>query len=142
MGRPSKSKRGKAPKQVSGTVADVPSEPSDYNKRTPVFCLHHLQKDFDVSSLSKEQQADFALSLEMRAKMTWQDIIQSGRHKLGREQLPSTAIRARIPTAFQDADKFMVLRYNGKVPMVGVRANEVFHVIWIAKNFNELYDHG
>lgn len=141
MGNKTKGRRGQAPKPVGGTVADL-AEPTDYNKRTPVFCLHHLQKNFDVSSLSKDQRAAFAMTLQDRAKLTWQDMIQSGRHKMGFELLPSDAISAPVPPAYQDAEKFMVLRYFGKLPMVGVRANEVFHVLWIAKNFNELYDHG
>lgn len=52
-----------------------------------------------------------------------------------------TQIKAPIPPKFQDADKFVAFRYQGKLPMAGIRINDVYHVLWIEPEFNQLYDH-
>lgn len=124
-------------------VLKTSSQRVDYNKRTPVFCLHHLQSGYDVDSLQdKGGQAQLALTLHKCAKMKWQDIGQSGRQQSGTEWIPAKQIRAPIPNKFQDQDKFMAFRYNGKLPMLGVRINDVFHILWIERSFGDVYDHG
>ncbi|SDM90211.1 hypothetical protein [Allokutzneria albata] len=133
--------RGKAPKPIKGTIADV-APVRDHNLDTPKFCLRHLQRDYDVNSLPREQQAAFAVALQRRAAMTWREIVMAPRHGLGTERIPRRSIKARIPLAFEDSDEFLVLRYDGKLPMAGVRAGDVLHVLWIEKNFGDLYDHG
>lgn len=35
----------------------------------------------------------------------------------------------------------MAFRYHGKRPMLGVRINEVFHVLWIERQFGDVYAH-
>jgi len=47
-----------------------------------------------------------------------------------------------MPTGFEDAEQFLVLRYSGKLPMAGVRVRDVYHILWIEPNFGHLYDHG
>jgi hypothetical protein len=63
------------------------------------------------------------------------------RHGQGAEFIRRTQIKAPIPARFQDRDRFMVFRYSGKRPMAGVRVDAVYHVLWIAPSFNELYSH-
>jgi hypothetical protein len=43
---------------------------------------------------------------------------------------------------YGDAKEFLVMRYDGLRPMVGIRSNDVFHVLWIENEFGDLYDHG
>lgn len=74
--------------------------------------------------------------------MQWKQIHQSGRHEAGTEWIAADSIKAPIPTNFSDQDKFMAFRYNGLLPMVGVRINDVFHVIWVERQFGDVYDHG
>lgn len=74
--------------------------------------------------------------------MKWRDILLAPRHGLGSEFIPAGQIKAPIPEAFQDRDRFLVLRYNGKLPMGGIRINDVFHVLWIEAAFGDLYNHG
>jgi hypothetical protein len=137
----SKRNRGGPPPQpIRGTVADVVPV-RDHNRSTPTFCLHHVQPGFDVTNLDKAARAAFALSLQQRAKMVWRDILMAPRHGLGSENLPRAVIKAPIPARFEDADEFMALRYSGKLPMVGVRSGAVFHIVWIERQFGELYDH-
>ena len=74
--------------------------------------------------------------------MTWEELIRADRHGLGLETLPADQIRPQIPTGFEDTRKFQVFRYSGRLPMVGTRTNDTFHVIWIEKDFGDVYDHG
>jgi len=74
--------------------------------------------------------------------MTWKQIKLADRHGLGSELVPAAQIRPSVPAAFEDREKFLVLRYNGTLPMVGVRAEDTFHILWIERNYGDVYDHG
>lgn len=135
-------KRGKRGKKTAEAFAPIPPA-TNYDEMTPKFCLAYLQKGFDVASLpDKEAKAAFADALAIRAKMTWRALKAAPKHGLGLETIGESSIRAPIPEAFQDQEKFLVFRYYGKLPMAGVRILDVFHVIWIEPKFNDLYDHG
>lgn len=124
------------------TPIKAPPDPGDTNKHTPRFCLRHLQPGFDVDALTLSQRADLATALAKRSRMLWQDIIRADRHGLGLETLPSKAIKPDLPTQFRDQLKFMVLRYSGRLPMVGVRTADTFHIVWIEAEYGQVYDHG
>jgi hypothetical protein len=55
--------------------------------------------------------------------------------------MPKAKIKGPVPSAFQDRDRFLVLRYHGRLPVCGARVKEVLHVLWIERAFNDLYDH-
>jgi hypothetical protein len=96
-----------------------------------------------VNNLSQEQQASFAVALQDRAKMTWRELTLQGKHGRGLEHLPRHKIKKHIPRHFSDHDKFTVFRYtDDNRPMIGVRTQDTFHVLWIEKDFGEVYDHG
>ena len=119
------------------------SPPRDYQQSTPVFCLHHLQSDFDVKALQdKDSQAQLAITMHRCAQMRWIDIHQAARHGAGTESIPADQIRAPIPPKFAGQEKFTAFRYRGKLPMVGVRINDVFHVLWVERQYGDVYDHG
>jgi hypothetical protein len=140
MGRKGDGKQKRLPRSSKATFATV--EPPDYDDSTPKFCLHHLQNGFQVSDLDKDKQSDFALALEKRRSMTWQELMTAPHLGLGFELMPKGEIIPPIPTFFQDAKRFHVFRYCGKLPMAGVRVNDVFHIVWIEGKFGDLYDHG
>jgi hypothetical protein len=133
--------RGTRP-AVSGDAFAKPTKPVNYDDESPKFCLHFLRDDFDVHSLDASNQAAFAKSLQKLSASRWKDLIVAPRHGQGSERIPRGQIRAPIPPRFQDQDKFLVFRYNGKHPMAGVRVDDVFHVLWIEPQFGDLYDHG
>lgn len=39
-------------------------------------------------------------------------------------------------------DRFLVMRYSGRFPMVGIRVQDVFHVLRIEAAFGDVYNHG
>jgi hypothetical protein len=133
--------RGQRPQAASGTLSQ-PSAPPNYDNETPKFCLNFLRSGFDVHALDAAGQAAFAKTLQKLASSRWKDLITAPRHGQGTELIPAGQIRAPIPTQFQGEEKFMVFRYDGKLPMAGVRVRDVFHVLWIEPEFGRLYDHG
>ncbi len=118
--------------------ADAPN----YDQRTPRFCLHHLANGYSLDELSVEQRAAFAVALHRRSQLTWVDIKKQHRHKLGYEYLPAAKFKPAVPPTFEGEEEIMVFRYDGLLPMAGVRSEDTFHVFWIERAFNELYDHG
>lgn len=114
----------------------------DYNEETPKFCLYYLKPGFDVAALDQQQQAAFASCLQKLASSKWKDLVVGPRHGQGTEHIPQSKIRARIPERFQDNERYLAFRYSGKLPMVGVRVDDIFHILWIERWFGELYDHG
>lgn len=134
--------RGKPAKSAETLPAGSRAE-VDYDATTPKFCLAHIQKGYDVKSLPDlASKAAFAEALQIRSSMTWRELKVAPRHGLGMELIPKGQIRAPIPEPFQDHEKFVVFRYNGRLPMAGVRILDVFHVLWIEARFGDLYDHG
>ena len=73
--------------------------------------------------------------------MTWAEITRANRHGLGLETISNASIKAPIPDHFQDTRKFIALRYSDRLPMVGARDGDVYHVVWIERTFGEVYDH-
>jgi len=133
--------RGNRPRPSSGTLP-LPAEPPNYDDHTPTFCLHFLRDDFDMRALDAAGQAAFAKTLQKLASSRWKDLITAPRHGQGTEFIPARQIKPPIPQQFRDNDRFLVFRYDGRLPMAGVRARDVYHVLWIEPEFNRLYDHG
>lgn len=132
--------RGSKPPRATGRVPEGPA-PRDYNDDTPVFCLHFLRSGFDVQALGAQRQAAFARTLQKLAATKWKDLITAPRHGQGIEMIKAAQIKPPIPLRFQDEPKVMVFRYDGLLPMAGVRVRDVYHVLWIEPEFNRLYDH-
>jgi hypothetical protein len=136
-----KSNRGNRPRASRGGF-EAPTEPVSHDDESPKFCLHFLRGDFDVHALDARRQAAFAKALRKLASSRWKELITEPRHGQGTEQIPRSQIKAPIPPQFEDQDKFLVFRYDGTLPMAGVRVRDVFHVLWIEPEFGRLYDHG
>jgi hypothetical protein len=133
--------RGKRPKGSRASYV-VPAAPVNHDDQSPKFCLHFLARDYDVHALDSEKQGAFAKTLQKLASSRWKDLMLAPRHGQGSELIPASEIRAPIPTQFEAEPKFMVFRYHGKLPMAGVRVDDVYHVLWIEPEFGRLYDHG
>jgi hypothetical protein len=135
--------RGRKPDAAAGRLPQPPAARVDYNQETPKFCLHFIQSGFDVGALpTAARQAAFAKTLQKLAASKWKDLIVAHYKGQGIEMIPARQIKSALPARFQDQDKVMVFRYDGKLPMAGVRVDDVYHVLWIEPEFNMLYDHG
>jgi hypothetical protein len=116
--------------------------PRSHDGETPKFCLRYLAGDFDLLRLPQKQQAAFATTPQKLAQIEWRTITTSSRHGSGSEFIPRQQVGLAVPVRFEDTQRFIALRYDGKLPMLGVCVEAVFHVRWIAANFDELYSHG
>jgi hypothetical protein len=125
-----KGKRGNPPKHLAGAKAikSAPTGVPDPNTLTPKFCLAHIGNGHCLEHLTTAQRSAFALAIQKRCEMTWQQITFADRHGLGLETLPAGQIKPQIPAKFTDREKFLVLRYDGTMPMIGARTLDVFHV--------------
>ena len=132
--------RGKRPQPSRGTFPE-PGAPPDYDDQSPKFCLNFLRDGFDVHALDVAGQAAFAKTLQKLACSKWKDLITAPWHGQGTELIPASQIKAPIPLQFEDQDKFLVFRYDGKLPMAGVRVRDVYHVLWLEPEFGRLYNH-
>ena len=135
-----KKDRGRRPPAARRIPLPAP-EVRNYDNETPKFCLHHVVREFDVTALSAQRQAAFARTLQRLAARRWVDLITAPRHGTGSEFIPAAQIKASIPARFQDRERFLVFRYDGRLPMAGARVDDVYHVLWIEPEFNRLYDH-
>lgn len=131
--------KGNRPK---GTTATVPVPRTvNYDKEHPKFCFRYTQSGNCPGDLNKEQQIALVMTLHRLAQVDWTTIKSSDHHKLGTEYIPLGQINVPVPPKFADEDKFMFFRYHGFLPVGGVRIQDVFHILWVAKDFTDVYKH-
>lgn len=132
-------------RKKSGNAVRLPySEPVSTDGQSPIFCLRHINKKFDLkeSDLTVDAKAAFAERLQTLSSMTWSEIKRSDRHALGTERIPIASMNISLPANFEGEEDLTVFRYSGKKPMAGVRAGATFHILAIEREFGELYSHG
>ena len=104
------------------------SEPEDYNKLPPIFSLERVQSGkFCFTKLDKADKSAFAEAIFRRRSLTWNEIQQIHRHKLGYEKIAISSIKAPIPPFItEDNHTLIAFRYNGKKAMIGYRIKNIF----------------
>ena len=112
----------------------------DSNSLSPSFSLKYLQNNYHLSDCTSEEKLSFLDALLKRSKMRWSEIEQANKSGLGKENIDRNSIKAPIPSIVKEDTKIWALRFRGKAPMVGYREGEIFHILWIDRNFT-LYDH-
>lgn len=123
-------------------IADPPQSQSlSTGRECPVFCLQYIQKSHCLSDCTQKEKAHFADKLHKLSQLPWNRIISSGRHGLGCEEINRNSIRSGIPSHITEDETFLAFRFSGQAPMIGYRRGNVFHIVWIDRNF-KLYNHG
>lgn len=107
----------------------------------PVFSLRYLGGDYCLSKCQREEKAAFASTLHQLGQRTWGEINGLDRHKNGSEIIPRESIKGKIPNHITPDVRFIAFRFYKKAPMVGYREGNIFHIIWLDRQFI-LYDHG
>lgn len=107
----------------------------------PLLSLRHLQPGFGIKDLSAEAAHAFVDKWAQRSQFTWGELRTHQRHGLGSEKLPSNKIKPYIPEHLRQ-DHYLVYRHLGNHACVGFLQNDVFCVVWIEKEYADLYDHG
>ncbi|MEB3162346.1 MAG: hypothetical protein VKK80_03880 [Prochlorothrix sp.] len=121
------------------TPATTPAIPPGQPK--PLFSLQFLNQEYGLSACTQEEKAAFADTLYHLSQLSWTEIISAPRHGLGCEKIKRNSIRSAIPAHITEEVNFIAFRFYGKAPIVGYREGNIFHLIWLDRNF-KLYDHG
>jgi hypothetical protein len=109
-------------------------------QQPPLFSLRHLDKVFCLSVCNKDEKAAFADTLHRLSQLTWSQIRQVDRHKLGYEVIRRECLKSSIPAHLKEDVRFIAFRFCGLAPMVGYREMATFHILWLDPKFC-LYDH-
>ncbi|MFC7552647.1 hypothetical protein ACFQU7_10850 [Pseudoroseomonas wenyumeiae] len=106
-----------------------------------MFCFEHMVNGFCIDDCEKDEKIALLDALYKRSKLSWGELKQQNRHKLGFENISRSSIRGSVPRIVTDDVQIIAFRFHGMAPMVGYRDREVFRVIWLDRAFT-LYKHG
>ncbi|MCD4655070.1 hypothetical protein K8T06_14180 [bacterium] len=129
MSRNIQSKKNKGGKRIN---PPIPIQQSTDNEH-PVFCFRYIQKGYCISDCEKEEKLSLIDSLLKRSKLSWKILKKTPHLKLGCEKIPKSSIKVDIPSSITPDIDFIAFRFFRKMPMVGYRTNEIFHIVWIAR---------
>ncbi len=112
------------------------------NQEKILFSFQYLDSDYGISECEKEDQAAFSNQLQTIGSRTWQELQQAPKHGQGFEKIKRHAINYPIPKHLKDDESvnFLAFRFSSMKAMVGYREREIFHVIWIDRDFS-VYKH-
>lgn len=129
--------RGTPPTQTRDTLAEPKhADTAGY----PVLSLRHLRNGYGVEELSQSQRSEFLIKWAKRSQHTWTELVQHRKHGLGYELLPKKQIKKDAPDHLSQ-EKYMVVRHEGNLPVVGFKAGDIFFALWIEANYGDIYDH-
>jgi len=131
------------PRLPKGRIKERVTEKEDANTLHPLFCFHYLEtdKNFGLRCCEKDEKISFISKLYELSQLTWNQIINTNRHKLGLEKVPYNIINGKKPNDITEDQTFIAIRFNSLAPMVGYRFERTFHIIWLDPKM-KLYNHG
>ncbi|MBL4559672.1 MAG: hypothetical protein JKX79_01680 [Labilibaculum sp.] len=131
-------KRIKSPKS-EGKKIKRPSS-SDIEIDYPIFCFKYLNINFKGDH---KFYFDFIDRLNKLSNLSWNQINTSQRHGFGTEKMPVNQIKPDLPKFITPEVKdLLVFRANGdNRPFLGLRKNNIFHIVFIEENFGDVYNH-
>lgn len=138
--KPTKTRKGRKPDSTDEAVTP-PHPAAKAAAGYPILSLRHCVSGFGVDDLTDKQRSEFLLKWAKRSNLTWTDLRTHSKHGLGSEKIPLRKIKPACPEILQDAEDVLVFRHEGNLPFAGVRADDVFYVVWIESSYNDLYEH-
>lgn len=106
----------------------------------PVFCFKHtrfkFRKDFEFYRLFIER-------LHKISSLDWKRISADKRHGFGFEKIPCDIIKLQLPPfVTPEVKHLLAFRATGNNrPFLGIRRENVFHIIFVEEKFGDVYDH-
>lgn len=77
----------------------------------------------------------------MRSQLSWSQLHDEPREKLGSEFIPVAQLTDNAPSHFRESEKAMVFRFGGaRHRFAGFRIGAIFHVVWVDPKL-KLYKH-
>lgn len=127
------------PERISSRTVTKEQESIDYQQEYPLFSFRYLSPDYCISKCTKDEKAAIADTMRKLSQLTWQQIHQSGKHQCGTEDIGTEQCKGvRLPVFFEGENKVTVFRFFGLKPMLGIRMQNKYHVLWIDRN-HEIY---
>ena len=116
---------------------ELPSE-----QQHPVFALQYMDKDknFSITYCEKDDKASFTNTLYKLSQLTWLELKNRPRHKLGYEKISRDQIKRPLPDVLKESERIIAFRFRGKKAMAGYRRGKIFYILWVDPKF-KLYDH-
>ena len=107
----------------------------------PVFCFKHLQ--ITKAKTDFKFYSDFIERLTKLSNLAWKAINVAHRHGFGTEKIPVDQLKPRLPNfVTPDVTDLTVFRANGdNRPFLGLRKDNIFHIIFLEEHFGDVYDH-
>lgn len=106
----------------------------------PEFSFRYLQKGFCVDCCELKEKAALSDKLFRLSQLSWAQIRQQDRHKLGYEKIARNAIKSAIPPHVTEDVDLIAFRFHGMAPMVGYKRDATFFILWLDRVYT-LYDH-
>lgn len=113
-------------------------------ERYPLFSFRYLQDDSIRKCADKGFLFQFLTRLRKLSELGWAEIAKSHRHSFGFEYLPLVEFRPAVGAGIvtEDVSKLAVFRATGDNRIfAGVRAGDVFHVIFVETRFGDICPH-
>lgn len=105
-----------------------------------IFSLRYLQKSYCFSNCQANEKQALAESLFKRREMTWLSVTKEPKHGLGYEKINKSCLKVALPAVVPEGANILAFRFNGKAPMVGYKENDIFHILWLDRDFS-VYAH-
>jgi hypothetical protein len=129
------------PKKEKGAKLKAPpeqSKPSGGEHLT--ISLRHLVGSHCISKCQKPDILSFADKVRMLTQKTWSELQQAPKHGLGFETIARTSLKVAVPKHVTPEVNILAFRFSGKMPMVGYKDGQTFHVLWFDREF-AVYPH-
>jgi len=131
-------RKGTPPRPTAAAIAE--NEVTRQANGYPMLSFKHIRQGYCVEELSERQRSEFLLKWFKRAKFTWAELGLHAKHSLGFEFMPHNEIKPMVPEYLRQ-EKYMVFRHEGNLPIVGFKAGDIFYVLWIEKEYGQVYKH-
>lgn len=129
------------PIESAGKIKKGPEYDGSSDQKKPKFSFCYLESSHCITRCQKDEKAGLADKLYRLSQLSWAELKQQGRHKLGFEKISRDSIRAGIPGHItEDVDHFLAFRFDDFKAMVGYRLGSTFFVVWLDRDF-KLYKH-
>ena len=102
------------------------------NTLHPIFDVSALSRGaHPISACTKDEKSAFADKLVEMSQLSWQELVQSNRHKQGYEIIEDYP----KPSGLTDDVKIIAFRFYGMAPMIGYRQEQIFRIIALDRTF-------
>ena len=133
-------KRLKSPSaQKTKSIVDQSTSTPMLDDGYIIFSFRYIQKNHCFSNCQPNEKQALAESIFKRRDMTWKSIQREPRHGLGYEKI--NQLNVAKPNCVPNGASILSFRFCGKAAMVGFKENDVFHILWLDREYT-VYNHG